>query len=61
MAKSFKKIIEIKFSNETVVVVRTDKNGQLCDIQPRLGTIHTDYQGRPWELIEEEVIGKIEN
>lgn len=31
--------------------IRADKNGQLCDIQPRIGNIHTTLQGRPVDLI----------
>ena len=31
-----------------LVVVKTDKNKQICDVQPRIGQIHTTYQGRPF-------------
>lgn len=34
--------------------IRADKNGQLCDIQPRIGNIHTTLQGRPVDLISNE-------
>lgn len=31
--------------------IREDKNGQLCDIQPRIGYLHSTLQGRPVDLI----------
>lgn len=34
------------------IFLKTDKNGQLCDIQPRLGNIHSTYQGRPIGCID---------
>lgn len=34
--------------------IRSDKNGQLCDFQPRIGNIHSTLQGRPVDLISNE-------
>lgn len=46
-----------------LVVVKTDKNKQICDVQPRVGQIHTTYQGRPFltavSTLEEEVVDSL--
>ncbi len=42
-----------------LVCVRVDKNEQLCDVQPRIGYVHSDFQGRPANLCVEELRQRI--
>lgn len=39
------------------IFLKVDKNGQLCDIQPRFGNIHSTYQGRPLNNIDAVELG----
>lgn len=39
------------------IFLKADKNGQLCDIQPRFGNIHSTYQGRPIDCINATELG----
>lgn len=48
--KNFKESVVINVKG-VCIILRTDKNGQICDIQPRLGYLHSNYQGRPLSLI----------
>ena len=41
---------------EVLCVIKTDKNLQICDLQPRLGMMHTTYQGRPKTLLTEATV-----
>lgn len=41
---NFKNSVSFKY-RDYEVIIQTSKSGQLCDIQPRLGTIYSDFQG----------------
>ncbi len=54
--RDFRKVVTFKYDGIDVFL-RTDKNGQLCDIQPRFGNIHSNYQGRPLDNIDAVELG----
>ena len=54
--RDFKKVVTFKY-DDIDVFLKTDKNGQLCDIQPRFGNIHSNYQGRPLDNIDAMELG----
>lgn len=42
-----KNSVEVFMHKNVLVIIKTDKNKQICDVQPRIGQLHTTYQGRP--------------
>ena len=38
------------------MAIKTDKNNQICDIQPRVGNIFSTYHGRPFETNHNQIL-----